>query len=110
MMARLTADFWVAAYRARLEALGIPVYVVRRGDPTAGAVLVKLATLNGRAQLFGRMSTLEGVPRWDIIADADEATVDAAAARAERRDPDLWIVAVEDPHGRHLLHDEGFSG
>jgi hypothetical protein len=109
-MARLTADFWVAAYRARLEALGIPVYVSRRGDPTAGAVLVKLATLDGQARLFGRMSTLDGTQRWDIVAEGAEADVDAAAARAHARDPDLWLVELEDRQGRHLLDDEGFAG
>jgi hypothetical protein len=109
-MARLTADFWVAAYRARLEALGIPVYVSRRGDPTAGAVLVKLATLDGLARLFGRMSTLEGAQRWEIVAEGAEREVDEAAARAWARDPDLWLVELEDRQGRHLLDEEGFAG
>ena len=109
-MARLTADFWVAAYRARLEALGIPVYVSRRGDPTAGAVLVKLATLDGQARLYGRMSTLEGAQRWEVVAEGPEPEVDAAAARAHARDPDLWLVELEDRQGRHLLDEDGFAG
>ncbi|MCC5976104.1 MAG: DUF1491 family protein, partial [Rubellimicrobium sp.] len=41
---RLTAGIWVAAYLARLRVEGIPAFVVRRGDETAGAVLVKLNT------------------------------------------------------------------
>jgi hypothetical protein len=108
-MARLTADFWVAAYRARLEAQGIAVYVARRGDPTAGAVFVKLATMDGRARLFERMSTLEGARVWETVVEGDEAAVDAAAARAIARDPDLWLVEVEDRHGRHGLDEEGMA-
>ena len=54
MSARLTADFWVRAYLARLQAAHIPAYVVARGDATAGAVLVKLATLDGLARAFQR--------------------------------------------------------
>jgi hypothetical protein len=100
---RLTADFWVAAYRARLEALGIPA----RGDPTAGAVLVKLATLDGRARLFGRVPRLEGGSGWDVIAEGDESAVDEAAARQRRYDPDLWLVEIEDRQGRHLLDEPG---
>ena len=46
---RLKAGIWVAAYLARLQGLAIPAFVVRRGDETAGAVLVKCATLDGRA-------------------------------------------------------------
>ncbi len=38
---RLRAGVWVAAYLARLSGLAIPAFVVRRGDETAGAVLVK---------------------------------------------------------------------
>lgn len=108
-MARLTADFWVAAYRARLEAQGIAVYIARRGDPTAGAIFVKLATMDGQAQLFERMSTLEGAQVWETVAQGPEADVDAAAERATGRDPDLWLVEVEDRLGRHGLDQAGLD-
>ena len=108
-MSRLTAEFWVSAYRARLEALGIPVYIAARGDPTAGAVLVKLATLDGQARLFGRVSRLEGGQIWDVIAEGAEAVVDEAVERQRRYDPDLWLVEVEDRRGRHLLDEAGLS-
>lgn len=108
-MSRLTAEFWVSAYRARLEALGIPVYIAARGDPTAGAVLVKLATLDGQARLFGRVSRLEGGQIWDVIAEGAEAAVDEAVERQRRYDPDLWLVEVEDRRGRHLLDEAGLS-
>lgn len=107
---RLTAEFWVSAYRARLEAMGIAVYVAARGDPTAGAILIKLATLDGQACLFGRVARVEGGQGWDVIARGTEADVDAAAARQRRYDADLWLIEVEDRQGRHLLDDSGFSG
>ena len=106
---RLTSDFWVAAYRARLEAMGVPVYVVARGDPTAGAVVVKLATLDGRAQLFGRVARLEGGQAWEVMAAGDEAVVEQSIERQRQRDPDLWVLAVDDRQGRHLLDDVGFT-
>jgi hypothetical protein len=53
-MARLTAEFWVQAYLARLRLADIPAFVVARGDATAGAVLVKQATLDGRATAHQR--------------------------------------------------------
>ena len=46
-MVRLTAEFWVQAYLARLRQADIPAYVMARGDATAGAVLVKCSTLDG---------------------------------------------------------------
>jgi hypothetical protein len=34
-----------------------------------------------------------------------EAEVDSYLARQAAFDPDLWIVVVEDRHGRHFLED-----
>jgi len=53
-MTRLTAAFWVQAYLRRLALENIPAYILAHGDDTAGAVLVKLATLDGQARLFQR--------------------------------------------------------
>ena len=59
MVPRLTARFWVDAYLARLRLAGIPGFVVAHGDDGAGAVLVKLNTLDGQAQV-GRGSRAGG--------------------------------------------------
>ena len=56
--ARLAAGVWVAAYLRRLMLADIPAYVTRHGDDTAGAVMVKCATLDGRASLWTR--------QWDL--------------------------------------------
>lgn len=109
-MIRLTADLWVAAYLARLQALAIPAYVVRRGDRVAGAVAVKLATLDGRACAFERVADLvTGGRRWTVLAEGAEAEVDAVLGRAAGRDPDLWVIEVEDRAGRHLLDQPGLE-
>ena len=108
---RLTARFWVDAYLARLRLVDIPAFVTAHGDDTAGAVLVKLATLDGQAQAFHRTFNLETGDRiWDTLAEGAEADVDAAIARQRSFDPDLWVVEVEDRAGRHLLDEDGFQG
>ncbi|MEQ9694574.1 DUF1491 family protein [Shimia sp. SDUM112013] len=107
-MTRLTAKFWVQAYMARLEFAGIPAYVVAHGDDTAGAVLVKLATLDGQAQAFQRsFDLMTGDRKWMVLAEGEEPTVDAALRRQRDFDPDLWVVEVEDRQGRHLLDEPG---
>lgn len=109
-MTRLTAKFWVQAYMARLEFAGIPAYVVAHGDDTAGAVLVKLATLDGQAIAFQRSFDLMSSERkWVVLAEGGEADVDAALKKQQGFDPDLWIVEVEDRRGRHLLDEPGLS-
>ncbi|MFN5828331.1 MAG: DUF1491 family protein, partial [Rhodobacterales bacterium] len=69
MTPRLTADFWVRAYLARLRLAGIPAYLTAKGDATAGAVLVKLATLDGAAKAFQRSFDLVSGDRvWMVLA------------------------------------------
>lgn len=110
-MERLTAEIWVQAYLRRLQLAAIPAYVTRRGDATAGAVVVKLATLDGRAVAHERQWDMAtGGRRWAVLAEGDEAAVDAVLSRARARDPDLWIIEVEDRAGRSLLDEPGLSG
>lgn len=109
-MARLTSDIWVAAYRARLRVFDIPAFVVARGDATAGAVLVKLNTLDGQAVAFQRsVDLMTGDRRWVELTAGAEAEVDAAITRQRGFDPDLWVIEVEDRLGRHLLGEEGLE-
>ena len=110
MSAKLATGIWVSAYRMRLEALGIPCVVMRRGDDRAGAVLVNMATLDGRGTLYQRsFDLMSGERAWVALAEGMEAECDAAARRQAAFDPDLWILAVEDRQGRHLLDEPGLA-
>ena len=108
-MARLASSFWVRAYLARLDARGIPGFVVARGDPVAGAVIVKLNTLDGSAQAFQRMPGPDGARIWSTLIAGSEAEVDTALQRQRSYDPDLWVLEIEDRKGRTLLTEEGLS-
>ena len=109
-MPRLTTRFWVDAYLARLSIENIPAYVVAHGDDTGGAVLVKLATLDGQAVLFQRsFDLMSGERQWVELAKGAERDVDEAVTRQRGFDPDLWVIEVEDREGRHLLGEEGLS-
>ncbi len=109
-MTRLRADIWVAAYLARLGQAGIPAYVAGRGDPVSGSVAVKLATLDGRARAFQRsFDPMTGARMWTVLAEGAEAEVDAVLSRARSRDPDLWLIEIEDRAGRTLLDEPGLA-
>jgi len=108
---RLTARFWVDAYLARLRLHDIPAFVVAHGDDTAGAILIKLNTLDGQAIAYMREFDLTTDKRhWAVMAEGQENHVDAAITRQRAFDPDLWVVEVEDRQGRHLLDTPGLSG
>ncbi|MBU2866221.1 MULTISPECIES: DUF1491 family protein [Pacificibacter] len=109
-MARLTADIWVSAYLTRLRLADIPVFVVKKGDATAGAVMIKLNTLDGQAVAYQRQFDLMADRReWVELARGAERDVDAALNKQRGYDPDLWIVEVEDRDGRTLLDEVGLS-
>ena len=109
-MTRLTAQFWVQAYLARLRLADIPAFVTAHGDDTAGAVLVKVNTLDGQARVYQRSFDLMlDTRQWAVLTEGEEAKVDASLARQKQMDPDLWVVEVEDRAGRHLLDQPGLS-
>ncbi|WP_113910640.1 DUF1491 family protein [Roseovarius dicentrarchi] len=109
-MTRLTAEFWVHAYIARLRGADIPAFVTAHGDDASGAVLVKLNTLDGQAAAYCRsFDLMSGARKWDTLISGAEADVDAAIARQRGFDPDLWVIEVEDRAGRHLLDQPGLA-
>jgi hypothetical protein len=110
MLPRLTSDIWVSAYLTRLRLADIAAYVTARGDATAGAVVVKVATLDGRARAFQRSFDLASDARvWVVLAEGAEVEVDAVLARQRARDRDLWVIELEDRQGRTLLGEEGLD-
>lgn len=109
-MSRLASGLWVSAYLARLQAEGISTYVVARGDDTAGAVLVKLATMDGQAVAYQRsVDLMTGARKWVVLAEGDERAVDESVAKQRSFDPDLWVIEVEDARGRHMLDQPGLE-
>jgi hypothetical protein len=109
MMSELKTDFWASALIRRAAIGGAFAGVVRKGDTDAGAVLVKVATMNGRARLYAPARRGEGERVWlDLSAGAlgdQETEVDAYVRKRTGTDPDLWVIEVEDKHGRHFLDE-----
>lgn len=107
---RLTAEVWVSAYLKRLSLLEIPAFVVAKGDATAGAVLVKLNTLDGEATCYQRsFDLMTGERKWVVLSEGADADVDASLQKQQSFDPDLWVIEVEDREGRHLLDDPSLA-
>ncbi|MEO0398034.1 MAG: DUF1491 family protein [Pseudomonadota bacterium] len=127
MAIRLKTEFRAAAHVRRAEAGGAFAAIVRRGDPDAGSLIVKVFFAGGgfgasnmaggpdgsnsadgagpRAQVFLEGRALDGAPTWrdPLSGPADEATVDAWLAKEIDFDPDLWIIEIEDKEGRAFL-------
>ena len=79
--------------------------VLRKGDARAGTVLVKVIDRRDRsARLYAEAFRGDGERVWMEPVRADtEAELDAYVERQVGRDPDLWLVEIDDAEGRHFL-------
>lgn len=109
MTAELKTDFWASALIRRAEIAGAFAGITRKGDQDAGAVLVKVALMDGRARLYAPARDREGERIWlDLSAGPlgeAEADVDAYIRKRAETDPDLWVIEIEDKKGRHFLEE-----
>jgi hypothetical protein len=101
----LSTDVWVGALIRRAELGGAFAVVARKGDPRAGAVLVKtLDRRSGQARLYAEATGADGGRVWMRPAKTEQETeLDAYVERALRRDPDLWVVEIEAHDGARFL-------
>lgn len=108
-MARLRSDFFVSAYLRRCGVEGVDAVLRRRGSAEAGAVFVKIDHRDGTASLFGPapQSLLDegsGERRFAPVAEGiTPLEVEERMAREIKFDPDLWLVEIDAPPGRHFL-------
>ena len=114
---RVKSHIWVSAYLRRVNTAFVHAALVRRGDADAGAIYIKVASMDGTAQVFAPLSAelAEMTPSDALIVEegrawqpvytphAGEAEADAYLARQAGRDPDIWILEVEASSGQHLL-------
>ena len=100
---RLTTDLWVAAHLRTANQHGVPMVVVRRGDRHRGAVMVKLHHIGlgwsvlTQVRRDQRLGWLSGTGPT-LVAESE---ADRYLERQVRYDPDVWVIEVEDRHGRH---------
>ena len=108
MRARLKSGIWVRALIRRCQAAGGAAFVVRKGDESAGSILVKVNRLGAGCTVFAPTTGGDGERRWLGGTGAEpvsEQSADAYIERQARYDPDLWVIEIEDRDGRHFLDE-----
>jgi hypothetical protein len=106
MQPRLKSGLWVQALIRRYDGQAIPATVVRRGDADAGAILVKINRRERGCIVLNRVQDPADALVWHHATGAapvDEAIADAYIARQVGRDPDLWVIEIEDRGGEIVL-------
>jgi hypothetical protein len=101
----LSTDIWVGALIRRAEQGGAFAVVARKGDPRAGAVLLKTFNpLDGGTAVYAEAFRGDGERVWmQPTSSHEEPDLDRYIERAVRVDPDLWVVEITDKQGRHFL-------
>ncbi len=105
---RVKTEIRVSAQLRIAQAAGAFATIVRRGDPDAGAVAVKLYQGPGAVKLFIQSRDLNGAKIWREPFEGNaapdlETKIDQWLAKETKIDPDLWIVEIEDREGRAFL-------
>jgi hypothetical protein len=108
---RLRSDIWIAAYLRRVMAGGAFVAVRKKGEPSAGAIFIRIDRLNGTGSLFGPAPQAvaedeHGGRIFLALHDAEtmpNEMIDKRLTKETNFDPDCWIIEVEDRLGRSFL-------
>jgi GMP synthase (glutamine-hydrolysing) len=108
MQPRLKSGLSIKALIRRCDLAAIAVAVVARGDPDAGAILIKLNARDAGCVVLAQARGSGGELVWMRAtgpAPVPEAEADAYVARQRRRDPDLWVVEIETGSGDAVLDE-----
>jgi len=103
--ARVSTRLWVQALIRRCSVDGVSAMLVRRGDEDRGAVMLKVNRFDAGCTVWTQTRTMDGAPAWmrgtgpEAVA---EPVADAYVERQVKRDPDLWVVEIEDRHARFM--------
>lgn len=96
---RLPVHLWIDAQLKPLNDKGIFYYIHQRGEKNTGTILLKLNNLEGVCGMLIQQRDFDGNLGWMNAMkkeQVEEADADAYIQRAISRDPDLWVIEIED--------------
>jgi len=108
---RLPTRLWVDAHLSVLTMAGTPFYIHNTGNYDSGIVLVKINGYGEGCKLLQQQRSLDGEMGWMALMNGEvvaEPEADAYIARAIDRDPDLWVIEVEDKEMKNPFEGKVF--
>ena len=88
-------------------------YITKRGDSDAGAIFVKIDTLDGYAKLYSRNLVYDFDKNKDLIRfenlypnkNIKREDIDLRLTKEISIDRDCWVVEIEDKNGFNPFHN-----
>ena len=107
-MLRLKSELYVQALVRRVQAGLSAAYIARRGDKDAGGIFIRIVQNDATSGLLTLTTDMDGnrVARVVLPLKSADAQIDERLAREAARDPDIWVVDIEDAAGRHFLEEK----
>jgi hypothetical protein len=109
MSAKLNAGLWVGAVVRLAQSRGDFATIAKKGDETAGQVILVTRQRNDHVQVYSRTLNSRGDYSWTVaIASPPEelGKVNEYLDRQRRYDPDLWIVDLDTDNPERFVVDE----
>ena len=96
---RVTSEIWVSALRKRLESKAVPIFIIKKGNKQAGAIIIRVSNLCGRSKIFVQAPNLDNERRWLELANGSDAEMEEVLQNQQKFDQDVWILEVEELYG-----------
>jgi hypothetical protein len=108
---RIPTAVWVDAHLRKFQADGKSCYIINKGAYASGTVILKINLLGPGCLLQQQQRNLDGELGWMRLMKGEVTTerdADDYISRAVDRDPDLWVVEVEDKEGLNPFEGKVF--
>ena len=96
---RLPAKLWIDAHLRQLTMAGTPYYIHNTGNFGSGIVMLKINGLGQGCRVLQQQRNLDGEMGWMALFKGEtvaESEADDYIRRAIDRDPDMWVIEIED--------------
>ncbi len=100
---RLPTELTVAATIRLAAQNGVSIFVLHKGDPHSGVIIVKVNLLDRTAHVLSQIRGDDDKLGWTFPLGPDplpEPDADRYMARQTDFDPDIWTLEIEDKEGR----------
>jgi len=103
---KIKTGMWVQAQIRICDINCIPIMVRHKGDADAGAILLKLDQGKAGCSMLSQVRDVDGSLGWMYGGGGtliDQSQAEVYIKRQIDRDPDLWVIEIEDMQGRYEL-------